>query len=223
MSTEIGALIVGAGQSERMGGIDKMFAPLGGKPLLAWSIDICQNFKPIDQIIIVLSEKNIDSGKKIVVERNYSKVTAICTGGERRQDSVWRGLKKLDKCEWVVIHDGARPFLTAKLLEDGLQLAKITGAAAAAVPVKDTIKLSCLNGLVKETIPRRHLWAVQTPQIFRLDIITTAYENIKKEVTDDSSLVERAGFKVKLYMGSYRNIKITTPEDFLLATALMEN
>jgi 2-C-methyl-D-erythritol 4-phosphate cytidylyltransferase len=221
MSTDIGAIIVGAGYSERMKGIDKLFAPLGDKPLLAWSLDICHDFKPINQIVIVLNENNIDLGKKLLAERNSSKNTSICTGGRRRQDSVWEGIKRLKRCRWVIIHDGARPFLTIELLADGLKSAEITGAAAAAMPVKDTIKLSDGNGIVEKTLPRNQLWAVQTPQIFRLDLITRAYEQAEGEFTDDASLVEKAGFRVKLYMGSYRNIKITTPEDYLLATNLV--
>jgi len=221
MNTEIGVIIVGAGHGKRMKGVDKLFTSLGDKPLLAWSLDVCQNFTQIDQIVIVLNEKNIDSGKKLVAERNPSKATLVCIGGKRRQDSVWEGIKKLNNCQWVIIHDGARPFLTTELLADGLKSAEITGAAAAAVPVKDTIKLSDYNGIVTRTLPRNQLWAVQTPQVFRFDIITAAYQRIESEVTDDASLVEEAGFKVRLYTGSYKNIKITTPEDFLLAAALI--
>lgn len=217
---QIGAVIVGAGRSERMGA-DKMFLALAGKPLLEWSVDVCQSYQLLSQIAIVLSENNLDLGQKLVAERGWSKVVAVSLGGKRRQDSVRAGLVKLKGCEWVIIHDGARPFLTVELLDAGLAAAKGTGAAAAAVPVKDTIKLSDSNGMVRETLQRSQLWAIQTPQVFRFDIIMRAYEqNNDEDVTDDATLVERCGGKVKLYRGSYRNAKITTPEDLALAEVL---
>lgn len=220
--SHIGAVIVGAGGSQRMGA-DKVFLPLAGKPLLAWSVDICQNCERLGQIVIVLNGSNLDSGRKLVAERGWSKVVGVCLGGELRQDSVRQGLKKLEGCDWVVIHDGARPFLTLDLIQDGLEAAWETGAAAAAVPVKDTIKLSDDNGMVRETLHRQRLWVVQTPQVFRFDIITRAHEQITDEATDDASLVERLGYKVKLYRGSYNNIKVTTPEDLALAELLVRD
>lgn len=219
VSTKIGTVVVAAGHSERIGA-DKIFMPLGGKPLLTWSIDVCQNYEPINQIAIVLNKDNFDLGQRLVIEREWSKVVALCVGGRRRQDSVREGLFRLKECEWIIIHDGARPFLTIDLLNDGLEAAKLTGAAAAAVPAKDTIKLSDENGIVKQTLQRSQLWMMQTPQIFRFDIITRAYEQNDNDVTDDASLVEKSGGKVKLYQGSYKNIKITTPEDLALAEIL---
>jgi 2-C-methyl-D-erythritol 4-phosphate cytidylyltransferase len=215
-SAKIGAIIVGAGRSERMG-TDKIFLPLAGKPLLAWSIDICQNYESISKIVIVLNENNLLLGHELASKRAWSKVIAVCLGGTRRQDSVREGINKLEGCDWVIIHDGARPFLTANLLDDGIEAAKITGASAAAVPAKDTIKLRDTDGTIKETLPRSQLWMIQTPQVFRFDIITRAYEQNNDDVTDDSALVEKVGGKVKLYQGSYRNIKITTAEDMALA------
>lgn len=217
--TQIGTVIVGAGHSKRMG-TDKIFLPLGGKPLLAWSVEACQNYKPITQIVIALNKNNMDLGQRLVAERGWTKVISVCLGGSQRQDSVKAGLKKLKECEWIIIHDGARPFLTSDLLETGLEAAKTTGAAVAAVPVKDTIKLSDKDGIIKKTLQRNHLWAVQTPQVFKFDIINQAYKQIDQEVTDDASLVEKFGGQVKLYHGSYRNIKITTPEDLALAEIL---
>lgn len=218
---QIGAVIVGAGHSKRMG-TDKIFLPLYGKPLLAWSVEACQNYTPITQIVIVLNENKIGFGQILVAERGWTKVISVCLGGSQRQDSVREGLKKLKGCEWIIIHDGARPFLTTDLLEAGLEAAKATGAAAAAVPVKDTIKLSDKDGIVKETLQRSQLWTVQTPQIFKFDIINQAYKQTDQNVTDDASLVERFGGQVKLYPGSYRNIKITTPEDLALAEILAQ-
>ncbi len=219
ISSQVGAVIVGAGSSRRMG-VGKVFLPLASKPLLAWSVDVCQNCELLDQMVIVLNESNLDSGRKLVAERGWSKVVKVCLGGKRRQDSVKKGLKGLRSCEWVVIHDGARPFLTLDLIRAGLEAALETGAAVAAVPVKDTIKLTDDDGMVRETLHRQRLWTVQTPQVFRFDIITRAYEQIADEVTDDATLVERLGYRVKLYMGSYSNIKVTTPEDLALAEVI---
>ena len=221
-SLHTGAVIVGAGSSQRMGA-DKVFLPLAGKPLLAWPVEVCQNCELVNQVVIVLNESNLDSGRNLVTERGWSKVVEVCPGGRRRQDSVRRGLKELEGCDWVVIHDCARPFLTLDLIHDGLEAARETGAAVAAVPVKDTIKLGDDNGMVRETLHRQQLWMVQTPQVFRFDIITRAHAQIRDEVTDDASLVERLGYKVKLYMGSYNNIKVTTPEDLALAELIIRD
>jgi 2-C-methyl-D-erythritol 4-phosphate cytidylyltransferase len=201
-------------------GEDKIFMSLAGKPLIAWAVDICQNYQHISQIVLVLNESNLDTGRRMITEHGWSKVKDICRGGQQRQDSVKNGLDMLAECDWVLIHDGARPFLTHDLIADGLEAAQSTGAAAAAIPVKDTIKVSGDNGIVRETLKRQHLWAVQTPQVFRFDIITHAYKQVKDSVTDDASLVEKLGYQVKLYMGSYRNIKVTTPEDMALAEIL---
>jgi len=220
--SQAGAVIVGAGSSQRLEA-DKVFLPLAGKPLLAWSIDVCQSCELLSQIVIVLNESNLDSGRNLVAERGWSKVVGVCLGGERRQDSVRQGLKELKRCDWVVIHDGARPFLTLDLIRDGLEAARGTGAATAAVPVKDTIKLGDDNEMVRETLHRQRLWAVQTPQVFRFDIITRAHGQVTDEVTDDATLAERLGYEVKLYMGSYQNIKITTPEDLALAEIVVKD
>lgn len=220
--SQAGAVIVGAGSSQRLGA-DKVFLPLAGKPLLAWSVDVCQNCELLSQIVIVLNEGNLDSGRNLVAERGWSKVVGVCLGGERRQDSVRQGLKELKRCDWVVIHDGARPFLTLDLIRDGLEAARGTGATTAAVPVKDTIKVGDDNEMVRETLHRQRLWAVQTPQVFRFDIITRAHGQVTDEVTDDATLAERLGYEVKLYMGSYHNIKITTPEDLALAEIVVKD
>ena len=211
-----GAVIVGAGSSQRMGR-DKVFMSLAGKPLLAWSVDTCQNCKLIDQIVIVLNETKLNLGRGLAKDRRWSKLVEICAGGKRRQDSVRQGLNELEDCDWIIIHDAARPFLTSDLIDDGLEAAQTTGAAAAAVPIKDTVKLGGLDMIVSKTLNRQELWAVQTPQIFRFDIIAEAHEQVKEDVTDDASMVEHLGYKVRLYMGSYNNIKITTPEDLALA------
>jgi 2-C-methyl-D-erythritol 4-phosphate cytidylyltransferase len=199
-----------------MGSVDKVFTPLRDKPLLAWSVDTCQKCDFIQQIIIMLNANSLEQGKKLKEERGWSKVT-VHLGGARRQDSVEEGLRKLKDCDWVMIHDGVRPFLTLDLIEDGLKAAVETGAAVAAVPVKDTIKLADGSGLIRETLQRNRLWAVQTPQIFSFELISEAYTKLAVEITDDAAAVERLGHKVKLYMGAHNNIKVTTPEDLALA------
>ena len=211
-----GAVVVAAGTGERMMGVNKLFVALGNKPLLAWSVDTCHGCHFITQIVLVLSDRDLIRGGELKEERQWSKVT-ICRGGARRQDSVKEGLKRIMNCGLVMIHDGARPFLTLDLIENGLQVARETGAAVAAVPVKDTIKLVADDRLIRETLQRDKLWAAQTPQIFSFDIITRAYESLPVEATDDGAAVERLGYGVRLYMGDYSNIKVTTPEDLSLA------
>jgi 2-C-methyl-D-erythritol 4-phosphate cytidylyltransferase len=213
---KVGVVIVAAGTSQRMTGVNKIFAPLRGKPLLAWSADTCQSCRLVRQIVLVLNDKDLARGQELRKERDWSKVT-VCLGGARRQDSVKEGLRRIKDCDWVMIHDGARPFLTANLIEDGLNIVGQMGAAVAAVPVKDSIKLVDNEDLTVETLKRERLWAAQTPQIFSFGIITRAYENVTSEVTDDAAAAERLGYKVRLYMGDYRNIKVTTPEDLALA------
>lgn len=218
---KVGAIILAAGSSQRMGNIDKLFAPLGGKPLLAWSVDTCQKCDLVQQTVVVLNDARLELGKKLKEARGWSKVT-ICLGGARRQDSVAEGLRQLEDCDWVVIHDGARPFLTLDSIENGLKTAAETGAAIAAVPVKDTMKLINGERLITETLPRDRLWAAQTPQIFRFDIITEAYSGLTAELTDDAAAAERLGYRVKIYRGSYDNIKVTTLEDLKVAEVIAQ-
>ena len=220
LPSRVGVVIVGAGSSQRMG-TEKVLASLAGKPLLAWSADVCQSCELVNQIVIVLHESKLDLGRRLVAERDWSKVVEVCPGGIRRQDSVRHGLNKLKGCDWVIVHDGARPFLTLELIRDGLEAAQSTGAAVAAVPVKDTVKLGGSDLIVVETLNRQELWMAQTPQVFRFDIITKAHEQVKGDVTDDAAMVEQMGYKVKLYMGSYGNIKITTPDDLALAEVIV--
>ena len=215
----VGAIIVAAGESRRMGGVDKVFAPLGGKPALARVLDAFESCDSVSQIVAVVSKENLERCRQLITEQGWSKPIEVCAGGRRRQDSVAAGLSRLSHCHWVVIHDGARPLLTADLIERGLEAAEETGAAVAAIPVTDTIKVAGSDRIVHQTPPRQNLWAVQTPQVFRFGIIAEAYKRAKGEVTDDASLVEQLGYKVKLYMGSYDNIKITTPDDLLIAEA----
>lgn len=215
-------MIVAAGEGKRMGGTEKLLALLGGTPLLVRVIDVFQACPSVSQIVLVVNKKSVEHYQRLVAEEGWPKVSNVCIGGRRRQDSVAAGLRQLDRCQWVVIHDGGRPLVTVDLIERGLAAAGETGAAVAAVPVTDTIKLVGNNGMVRNTPPRHSLWAVQTPQVFRSDIITEAYLKAKGDVTDDASLVEQLGYKVKLYPGAYDNIKVTTPDDLALAEVLWQ-
>jgi len=179
--------------------VDKVFALLGGKPIIVRVVDIFQRCNSIDQIIVVLSEQNLERGKQLVAEEGWPKVSDVCAGGRRRQDSVAAGLGRLNNCGWVVIHDGARPLITVDLINRGLEAVKETGAVVAAVPVTDTIKVAGDDRIVHQTPLRQNLWAVQTPQVFRIDIITEAYSAANGDVTDDASLVEQLGYGVKLF------------------------
>jgi len=216
-----GAIIVAAGSSRRMGGVDKVFASIAGKPLLAHVLEVFQLCDCVRVVVLVLNETNLEQGRKLVTELGYSKVKGICVGGKRRQDSVAEGLKKLGDCPWAVIHDGARPCLSIDLIEQGLKEAQETGAAIAAVPARDTVKRIGHDRVVQETLERDSLWLVQTPQVFRRDVITEAYCQATGAVTDDASFVESLGYKVKVYMGSHKNIKVTTPEDLTVAQVIL--
>ena len=218
----VAAIIVAAGESKRMRGIDKVFAPLGSEPLLVRATRPFQECELINRIIVVVGGDKEKRCRSLVTSPEWSKVAEVCLGGKRRQDSVAAGLKQLKDCDWVVIHDGARPMVTIDLIKKGLEAAQETGAAVAAVPVTDTIKIVDDAEIVLQTLDRRSLRAVQTPQVFRFDIIKKAYEQVSEDVTDDASLVERLGYKVKLYPGSYDNIKVTTPDDLALAETILK-
>jgi 2-C-methyl-D-erythritol 4-phosphate cytidylyltransferase len=222
MSNKVAAIIVAAGEGERMGGIDKMFATIHGRPVLAHVLDTFQDCKKIDRIIVVMNAKNIENCRSLVAHENWDKVRDICLGGKKRQESVLEGLKRIKEVDWVVIHDGARPLVTIDLIERGLEAAKETGAAAAAIPLTDTIKFIKGSDIVLQTLPRENLRAAQTPQVFRVDVIKNTYKFAVGEFTDDAALVEKAGYKVRLFAGSYDNIKITRPDDLAIAEVLLK-
>ena len=219
--SRVGAVIVAAGESRRMGTLDKVFAPLGGRPLLAWAIDAFQSCPSVDEVVLVLNERNLELGQRLVEEHGWSKVAALCRGGERRQDSVREGLARISGCHWAIVHDGARPCVTPGLIEEVLAAAAESGAAIAAVPVVDTIKLVSGDGFVEETAERSSLWMAQTPQAFRSDIISRAHRQQRGDASDDALMVEGMGHRVRVCRGSYENIKVTTPEDMAMAEALL--
>ncbi len=210
-----------------MQGRDKLWIPLVGRPILARTIDVFESFSGIDSIILVLSAERLDEARALCEREAWRKIAAIVTGGPRRQDSVRLGLDKLGQVapetQWVMIHDGARPFVTPAIIEAGLQAVQEHQAAIAAVPVKDTIK-QAQEGQISTTLDRSQLWAVQTPQVFSFPLIHHAHHSSAAgvDVTDDASLLERLGLPVHIFPGSYTNIKITTREDLLFAEALLQ-
>jgi 2-C-methyl-D-erythritol 4-phosphate cytidylyltransferase len=217
----VGAVIAAGGSSRRMDGIDKIFASIAGKPLLWHVLQVFQECSAVDQVVVVVNEPSVGQGVKLVEGEAFSKVVAVCGGGQRRQDSVAEGLKRLGGCDWVVIHDGARPCLTVGLIERGLEEGRKTGAAIAAVPLKETAKVVGVGDVIQSTPRRESLWVAQTPQVFRFDLIAEAHRRVREEVTDDASMVEALGHKVRVYMGAYDNMKVTTPEDLALAETIL--
>jgi 2-C-methyl-D-erythritol 4-phosphate cytidylyltransferase len=220
-SGRVGAIIVAAGQSSRMDGVDKTFALLHGQPLIVHTLSHFQRSPSVVEIVLVLAPQSLEQGRLMVENYQLGKVSRVCAGGETRQDSVRCGLEALTPCQWVMVHDGARPCLDQSLLERGLAAARDTGAAVAGVPVKDTIKVATPDGLVDNTPPRELLWAAQTPQIFRYDLLLEAHRRSTYSATDDAALVEELGHPVRLFLGSYRNLKVTTPEDLALAEVFL--
>ncbi len=217
----VGAVVVAAGASQRMQGVDKIFYPLDGMPLIWHSISALLEHPSISDIVLVTSKGNIARAEELVACESSAGSVTVREGGERRQDSVLRGLDSLDDCELVVVHDGARPFISPDLLDRGISGALRDGAAIAAVPVKDTIKMSDSEDMVTQTIPRGRLWTVQTPQVFKTSLLEEAHRQVSEMVTDDASMVEAIGHPVRLFLGSYYNIKVTTPEDLTIANAIV--
>ena len=177
----IGVVVVAAGSSTRMEGVDKTFAPLLGRPLITHTLDRFEEFPAISEIVLVLAAPAVEVGRALVRERGYRRVTHVCAGGARRQDSVQAGLDALSPCDWVMVHDGARPGLDADLLRRGLEAvaASPDGAAIAGVPVKDTIKVVSPDSRITATPPRETLWAAQTPQIFAYDLLCQAHASFQ--------------------------------------------
>lgn len=221
------AIIVAAGSSHRMQGLDKLWTPLAGRTTLARTIDVFETSSIIDDIILVVNAERIDNAKTLCQQEGWRKINGIVAGGILRQDSVLIGLDTLaniaPQTQWVMIHDGARPLVTPDILDAGLKAAQACQAAIAGVPVKDTIK-QAQQGWIYSTLDRSQLWAIQTPQVFSFPLIHQAYHHqlLQQEFTDDAALLEQLGQRVAIFPGSYRNIKITTQEDLLIAEALIK-
>ncbi len=224
------AVILAAGQGKRMGGsVQKQFLELKGRPLICYTLEQFQKSSCIDEIILVTGKESIDFCRQEIVEKfGYTKVNKIVEGGAERYDSVYQGLLACQGTDYVFIHDGARIFADESLMERGWQQVQKTGSAVAGVPSKDTIKVvSGSDHQVQTTPDRSTLWCVQTPQIFSYDRIRSAYDRLtesdKTGITDDAMVLERfTNEKVYLFEGSYRNIKITTPEDLAVAQIYLE-
>ena len=223
------AIIPAGGAGLRLGSsIAKQYLLLDGVPVLARTIKIFQQAKIINEIILVVPEDDLISVKKQLLDKyDLTKVRAIVAGGRQRQDSVQNGLSAIaDRCDVVVLHDGVRPLLTEEMISKVVAGAKSCGAASIGVKVKDTVKQTVDSDLVAATLPRNNLWLTQTPQAFTFDVLQKAYAAAvcdKFYGTDDASLVERIGVRVKMIAGSYENIKITTPDDLIIAEAFIKN
>ena len=218
-----GAVIVAAGSASRMGGIDKVMAPLGGEPMIARTVRAFQKCDAVSEIVIVTREDLILPITGLT--KSCGKVKAVVAGGKSRQESVGKGLNALSKdVKLCAIHDGARPLITWQLIDCCIRAANTYGAAAPAIPVKDTIK-TVEGGIVVNTPDRSKLRAVQTPQVFDIDLLKgallKAYQD-GAQVTDDCSAVERLGMKIKIVEGDEKNLKVTTPMDLKIAEMLLE-
>lgn len=222
----VSAVVPAAGRSTRLGlDVRKQFLSLAGKPVLGHVLKAFEESPYVQGIVVVVSPGQEDfCRERVLVPYGFTKVKAVIAGGSTRQESVYNGLKTIHpETEVVVVHDGARPLLTAWNIHDAVEAALAHGASACAVPVKDTVKMSGPGGFVSETLPRERLWLTQTPQAFDFRLLVDVHDRARREGwtgTDDASLVEMAGLPVKLVAGSYENIKITTPEDLVLASAI---
>jgi 2-C-methyl-D-erythritol 4-phosphate cytidylyltransferase len=241
MKYKVTAIVPAAGLGRRFGPEgNKAFQYLGDKPLVVWSLATLESVDEIEEVIPVLKEGDREKGLEIIEQYKLSKVRKIAPGGKERQDSVHNGLKLIeDRNSIVLIHDGARPFIEKTLIQEAIKkLLTILSPSSKkegkeelqgfdgvilGVPVKDTIK-QVKKGIVKKTLSRDSLWAIQTPQVFLFSSLTTAFEKATREgfySTDDAALIEKYGGKIKVIMGSYKNIKITTPEDIITAEFLL--
>ena len=218
-----GAVIVAAGTASRMGGIDKVMAPIGGEPMICRTVRTFQESEVIREIVIVTRPDLLEPITELC--RGYDKVRAVIEGGASRQESVKLGLSALsDHTKLVAVQDGARPLITGQVIDRTVRAAHSYGAAAPAIPVKDTIK-TVQGSIVMNTPDRSTLQAVQTPQVFDLDLLKGALARAEKkgdQVTDDCSAVELMGMSVRIVEGDERNIKVTTPLDLKIAEILLE-
>jgi 2-C-methyl-D-erythritol 4-phosphate cytidylyltransferase len=222
MTDTLAAIIVAAGSGTRMAGHDKLFDEVAGRALLAHALAPFQDSPLVSHIVLVLSPLNLKRGRNLVEQHGLTKVRDLVKGGDRRQDSVRLGLEALPNCDYVAVHDGARPLVTADLIERGLAAARETGAAVPAVRIADTVKEARKDGTVIRTVDRSTLWAVQTPQFFRRDLLARAHREITADATDDAAMLEALGLPVRIFEGDSRNIKVTVADDLDVAAALLD-
>lgn len=225
------AIVLAGGSGSRMkSSVKKQYLLIEGMPVLCYSLSAFQSSNCIDEIILVCGKGEIEQCRKDFVEKyGYTKVSHIVEGGKERYHSVYEGLKAIEDCDYVLIHDGARPFIDESMIKRIMQELPNCRASVVGVPVKDTIKMSNADGYVEQTLPRELLWSIQTPQSFEYNLIRNAYDQLAQEepadlkITDDAMVAEYfAHIPVKLIEGSYENIKITTPEDLLLAEMILK-
>ena len=216
-----GAIVVAAGRSLRMGGVDKIMAPLLGKPMVLHSLEAFEASPHVSVIVLVVAEHNLEACRRIVDENGLDKVIDVRVGAGRRRDSVRIGLDGMPDPGSTIVHDGARPCVDSATIARGVSAVHRHGAAIAAVPVKDTIKSAARDRRVVKTIDRDGLWAAQTPQVFRTALLREAHDALDGDFTDDAAMVEARGGTVTLFMGSYDNVKVTTPEDLAVAEVVL--
>lgn len=223
----ISAIILAGGKGKRMrSAISKQFIDIKGKPIIYYTLKKFIENKKIDNIIVVLPEDEVKYFKENILKKYELRINKIVIGGKERQDSVYNALKSLknSSTDIVLIHDGARPFISERIINEGIKFAEIYGAAAPGVMPKDTIKVKNEKNFSVDTPNRANLVSIQTPQVFKFDEILECHEKIRyngEKVTDDTMVVEKYGYSVYLYDGEYTNIKVTTPEDLILAERLI--
>lgn len=223
----IAGLIPAAGSGVRMGGdIAKPFLRLGGREILARTLDVFERCAVIGEIWVIVAATHVSACREGIVNRyGFRKVCDVVAGGASRQESVWRGLQRVDTAvDLVVVHDGVRPFVTEAVLQKTLDCAAQHGAAVAAVPLRDTLKRVSEEGEVETTVARENLWRAQTPQAFQRHLLMSAYRQARERgvrATDDAGLLESMGHPVKVVSGSENNLKITTPEDLIFSEGLL--
>ncbi|UAL47534.1 2-C-methyl-D-erythritol 4-phosphate cytidylyltransferase [Sutcliffiella horikoshii] len=219
-------IVLAAGQGKRMkAGKNKQFIELEGKPVIIHTLSVFEADPWCSEIKLVINEKEKDIFKELLHQYPVQKIKEMVIGGEERQDSVYNGLTSFQSAEIVLVHDGARPFISQEVIHHLVEKASKEGAAIVGVPVKDTIKRVSKAGVVEETVERSSLWSIQTPQAFRYPVLKEAHEKAKTENylgTDEASLVERIQVPVHIVEGEYENFKLTTPEDLILAKAFLQ-
>ena len=206
-------------------GLEKPYLCLNRKPLLIYSLLVLERTPWVNEIILVVASRRLTLARRLVRRYRLRKVQEICPGGKTRRESVGRGMQRVNpRADYVLVHDGARPLLGRALLDRVMKAARKTGAAIPALPVAPTIKRVGPRGLVVKTLPRKGLWEVQTPQIFRRTLLEKALQRTgrrREEATDCSALVERTGHRVKVVLGDPANLKVTTPLDLVVAETLL--
>lgn len=227
----IGAVLLAGGRGRRMNSaIQKQYMMLGGQPLIVYALEAFER-SVVDEIVLVVGAgEETYIRQKILALLNLKKISAIVAGGKERYHSVYEGLKALSDCDVVLIHDGARPLVSEAVIQRAVDGALTYDACVVGMPVKDTIKISDQNGFSADTPDRTRLWQIQTPQAFSYELVRKAYDEIMADpsrqqgITDDAMVVECCSDrKVRLIEGSYENLKVTTPEDLILAEALLKN